>query len=154
MQTPWNQNGLTLKTWITQELQSMVQSASNQNRVLRASLIVHHLFLSTVTRYPELWSMRRDYYTHAAWAVIDLWKRLRNEEKADHIVFACQADEAVALIDRLDRTFRGQTMALHLARLKCLLGLGEVEIAEILDIPERSVRRQIKALNEELLQSL
>ena len=119
----------------------------------RASSLVHYLFLSTVTRFPELWSIRRDYYTHAAREVIEIWKRMRRDGGGDQIAFACPADEAGALTDHLEGVYPGGGLLLHLARLKYLLGLGEVEIAEIMDLPERSVRRQMSSLSKEFLQS-
>lgn len=153
MQTPWNQNGLNLKTWIARELASLVSLNSIQRARGRASSMVHHLFLSTVTRFPELWSIRRDYYTHATQELIEIWKRLRRDGGGDLIAFACPPDEVVALIHHLEVAFPAGGLLLHLARLKYLLGLGEVEIAEIMDLPERSVRRQLALLSKEFLQS-
>ena len=149
MQTPWNQNGLNLKTWVARELASLVQANSMPKCPRRASSIVHYLFLTTVTRFPELWSVRRDYYTHATREMIEIWKRERSEGGKNPFAFACPADEAAGLIDHLEGACSGEGLLLHLARLKYLLGLGEVEIAEIMDLPERSVRRQIAAVSIE-----
>jgi len=153
MQTPWNQNGLNLKTWIARELASLVRMNAASKSPRRASSLVHYLFLSTVTRFPELWAIRRDYYTHATHEMIEVWKRLSHQERNDQIAFACPANEAAALIDHLESAFPGGGLLMHLARLKYLLGLGEVEIAEIMDLPERSVRRQIASLSIDLTAS-
>ena len=151
MQTPWNQNGLNLKTWIARELRALVPADSSCKSPLRASSLVHHLFLSTVSRCPELWSIRRNYYTHAAGEVIAIWKGLRRDGREDRISFACPAKEVHFLVERLEGAFHGNTQLLPIARLKYLLGLGEVEIAEIMDLPERSVRRQLASLSKEFL---
>lgn len=149
METPWNQNGLNLKTWIAGELRALVRKESRSRNPLRASSMVHHLFLSTVTRFPELWSIRRDFYTQATCEVIEIWQRLKDDGFESRISFACPAKEVETMVKWLEAGGHAGSLLPHLARLNYLLGLGEVEIAEIMDLPERSVRRQLASLLKE-----
>ena len=149
MQTPWNQLNQTLQSWIRQELRALIQVLTDESPAGRrwsAASLVHQLFLSSVVKYPELWSLRRDYYSHASLAMVELWRELGSRDSHLIIAFACQPEETSDLIDAIEAFCLQNPWKADLVRLKGLMGMGEVEIAEILDIPERSVHRQIAGL--------
>ncbi len=149
MQTPWNQHNQTLQTWIRQELHALVSEVldtSASGRTYTSVSFVHQLFLSTVISCPELWSLRREYYTQAAVAMVEIWRHFQTQSTTCRIGFACAADQTAEWIESVEAYCSENPWKSDLARLKLLMGLGEVEIAEILNIPERSVRRQIEGL--------
>ena len=150
MQTPWNQHNQTLQSWIHQELRALVKQAENtpvsSRRRINAVTFVHQLFLSTVVSYPELWALRREYYSNASLAMVDIWRELESKDVSLVISFACLPEETSDWVDSVQSYCQQNPWKADLARLKALMGMGEVEIAEILDIPERSVRRQIVGL--------
>jgi hypothetical protein len=150
MQTPWNQHNQTLQSWIHQELRVLVYqadiSSTPARRRLNAVTFVHQLFLSTVVTSPELWALRREYYSNASLAMIEIWRELESKNVSLKICFACLPEETSQWIDSVESFCQQNPWKADLARLKVLMGMGEVEIAEILDVPERSVHRQIAGL--------
>ena len=150
MQTPWNQHNQTLQSWVHQELRVLVNQAKTSDvssrRRLNAVSFVHQLFLSSVVAFPELWTMRREYYSTASQAMIQIWGELEAKDTSLMIHFACLPEETSECIDSVESFCQQNPWKADLIRLKVLMGMGEVEIAEILDIPERSVRRQIAGL--------
>ncbi|MDC0325660.1 hypothetical protein OAM01_02775 [bacterium] len=145
MQMPWNQHNHTLQSWVLQELKALVEGVEGDpvpGRRLNAASIVHQLFLSTVVKYPELWSLRRDYYASASLVIIQIWRA----NPSEGFSFACLPEETSDLIEAVEAFCLKHPWKADLARLRGLMGMGEVEIAEILDIPERSVRRQSAGL--------
>jgi hypothetical protein len=150
MQTPWNQHHQTLRSWVYQELRVLVRQAkistAPSGRRSNAVSFVHQLFLSTVVTYPELWPMRREYYSNASQAMIEIWRELEAKDTSLTICFACLPEEASEWISLVESYCEQNPWKADLTRLKVLMGMGEVEVAEILDIPERSVRRQIAGL--------
>ena len=68
------------------------------------------------------------------------------EKVSIFICFACLPEANLEIINIVETYCQQNPWSSDLVRLSLLMGMGEVEIAEILDIPERSVRRQIAAL--------
>lgn len=115
-------------------------------RQLHATSFVHQLFLSTVVTHPELWSMRREFYSNASVAMIEIWRELEAKQISFMFCFACLPEESSDWIASVESYCKENPWKADLARLRVLMGMGEVEIAEILDIPERSIRRQVASL--------
>ena len=149
MQSPWAQSNQTFPSWTHRELRSLVwqtaNSSSSSSRRLNAVSFVHQLFFSSVVAYPELWSIRRNYYSEASLAMIEICKELEERKPSIFICFACLPEDNLEIINAVDTYCQRNPWSSDLVRLSLLMGMGEVEIAEILDIPERSVRRQIAA---------
>jgi len=150
MQSPWAQSNQTFPSWTQRELRSLVWQTANtspsSSRRLNAVSFVHQLFLSSVVAYPELWSIRRDYYSEASLAMVEIYKELEERKTSIFICFACLPEDNLEIINAVETYCQQNPWSSDLVRLSLLMGMGEVEIAEILDIPERSVRRQIAAL--------
>ncbi|HAO67187.1 MAG TPA: hypothetical protein DCR17_10945 [Verrucomicrobiales bacterium] len=149
MQSPWAQSNQTFPSWTHRELRSLVwqtaNSSSSSSRRLNAVSFVHQLFFSSVVAYPELWSIRRNYYSEASLAMIEICKELEERKPSIFICFACLPEDNLEIINAVETYCQRNPWSSDLVRLSLLMGMGEVEIAEILDIPERSVRRQIAA---------
>ncbi|MBT5926498.1 MAG: hypothetical protein HOH33_07760 [Verrucomicrobia bacterium] len=146
---PWNQHNHTLQSWVHQELLALVEGVEDKSfagRRLNAASFIHQLFLSTVVKYPELWSLRRSYYASASSAIIQIWRAAPSQDSSFALSFACLPEETHNLIEAVEAFCLEHPWKADLARLRVLIGMGEVEIAEILDIPERSVRRQSTGL--------
>jgi|GEM_PF-855330 hypothetical protein len=150
MQSPWAQSNQTFPSWTHRELRSLVwltvNSSPSSRRRLNAVSFVHQLFLSSVVAYPELWSIRRNYYSEASLAMVEIYKELEERKTSIFICFACLPEDNLEIINAVETYCQQNPWSSDLVRLSLLMGMGEVEIAEILDIPERSVRRQIAAL--------
>lgn len=149
MQSPWAQSNQTFPSWTHRELRSLVWQTANissfSSRRLNAVSFVHQLFFSSVVAYPELWSIRRNYYSEASLAMIEICKELEERKPSIFICFACLPEDNLEIINAVETYCQRNPWSSDLVRLSLLMGMGEVEIAEILDIPERSVRRQIAA---------
>ena len=149
MQSPWAQSNQTFPSWTHRELRSLAwqtaNSSSSSSRRLNAVSFVHQLFFSSVVAYPELWSIRRNYYSEASLAMIEICKELEERKPSIFICFACLPEDNLEIINAVETYCQRNPWSSDLVRLSLLMGMGEVEIAEILDIPERSVRRQIAA---------
>ena len=150
MQSPWAQSNQTFPSWTHRELRSLVwltvNSSPSSRRRSNAVSFVHQLFLSSVVAYPELWSIRRNYYSEASLAMVEIYKELEERKTSIFICFACLPEDNLEIINAVETYCHQNPWSSDLVRLSLLMGMGEVEIAEILDIPERSVRRQIAAL--------
>ena len=149
MQSPWAQSNQTFPSWTHRELRSLVWQTANissfSSRRLNAVSFVHQLFFSSVVAYPELWSIRRNYYSEASLAMIEICKELEERKPSIFICFACLPEDNLEIINAVETYCQRNPWSSDPVRLSLLMGMGEVEIAEILDIPERSVRRQIAA---------
>jgi len=147
MPLPWNQHHLTLETWIGRELQALLPQTSiptSGKASIRASSLIHQLFLGTVVRYPELWAVRKRFYALAARKMVEIWKETRHEGDARQVSFACPQDQTEAWVDAVEQLCQSHPWQADVIRLKWLIGMGEVEIAEVLGMSERSVRRQVR----------
>jgi hypothetical protein len=77
--------------------------------------------------------------------MIEICKELEERKPSIFICFACLPEDNLEIINAVETYCQRNPWSSDLVRLSLLMGMGEVEIAEILDIPERSVRRQIAA---------
>ena len=149
MQSPWAQSNQTFSSWTHQKLRSLVwqtvTNSSSSRRRLNAVSFVHQLFFSSVVAYPELWSIRQNFYSEASLAMVEICKELEELAPPVFICFACLPDDNLEAINAVETYCQQNPWHSDLVRLSLLMGMGEVEIAEILDIPERSVRRQVAA---------
>jgi hypothetical protein len=145
MQSPWTQHNTTFQEWLHRALLKDIQTAqitASAKRPLLAASVVHRVFLASTVGFPELWFMRKRYYREAVRILIEIWCHAEERDDAFGLVFACPLLELRRKVDAVESACRSEPWRADVLRLRCLLGLGVVEIAEILNLPETAVQRQ------------
>jgi RNA polymerase sigma factor (TIGR02999 family) len=125
-------------------------------QTLQATALVHEAYLRLVGREEKRWESRRHFFSAAAEAMrhilIDRARRRirlrhgQNAEKVplDDVEIAAPAKEEVLLQldDALEELRQRSPEQAEIVKLRFFAGLNEPEVAEILNLSERSVQRQ------------
>jgi RNA polymerase sigma factor (TIGR02999 family) len=125
-------------------------------QTLQATALVHEAYLRLVGDEEKRWASRRHFFSAAAEAMrhilIDRTRRrlrIRHGEKAenvplDEVEIAAPAKEEILLQlnDALEELKQRSSEQAEIVKLRFFAGFTEPEIAEILNLSERSVQRQ------------
>jgi RNA polymerase sigma factor (TIGR02999 family) len=125
-------------------------------QTLQATALVHEAYLRLIGGEPKRWESRRHFFNAAAEAMrhmlIDRARRrlrVRHGEMAERvdlaeIEIAAPAKEEIVLQlnDALEELQQLSAEQAEIVKLRFFAGFSEVEIAEILNLSERSVQRQ------------
>ena len=125
-------------------------------QTLQATALVHEAYLRLVGDEEKRWESRKHFFSAAAEAMrhilIDRARRrlrVRHGEKAervplDEVEIAAPAKEEIILQlnDALEELQRVSAEQAEIVKLRFFAGFSEPEIAQILDLSERSVQRQ------------
>ena len=125
-------------------------------QTLQATALVHEAYLRLVGSDEKRWESRRHFFSAAAEAMRHILidrarRRLRarhgqNAEKVplDEVEIAAPAKEEVILQldDALEELGRQSAEQVEIVKLRFFAGLSEPEVAELLNLSERTVQRQ------------
>ncbi len=125
-------------------------------QTLQATALVHEAYLRLVGGEERRWESRRHFFNAAAEAMRHiLIDRARRRMRARHgqnaekvpwdeveIVAPVKEEVLLQLNDALDQIGRQSAEQAEIVKLRFFAGLSEPEIAELLELSERSVQRQ------------
>ena len=131
-------------------------SLQSPGQTLQATALVHEAYLRLVGSEEKRWESRRHFFSAAAEAMRHILidrarrrKRLRHGENAEkvpldelEIIAPAKEEIILQLDDALDELAQQSPEQAEIVKLRFFAGFSEPEIAEILNLSERSVQRQ------------
>jgi RNA polymerase sigma factor (TIGR02999 family) len=154
------------------ELRAMAHrnlSPNSRDVTLDTTALVHEAYIRLFDRAPADWQDRRHFFSVAAIAmrqiIVDHARRrgaakrggsLRrlDLEDASHVAVDEQADDIVALHDALLRLSQLDERLARIVELRFFGGLSVAEVAEVMDMSERTVKRDWRKARALLLQAM
>jgi RNA polymerase sigma factor (TIGR02999 family) len=130
-------------------------SLQSPGQTLQATALVHEAYLRLVGSEEKRWESRRHFFSAAAEAMRHILidrarrrKRLRHGENAEkvpldelEIIAPAKEEIILQLDDALDELAQQSPEQAEIVKLRFFAGFSEPEIAEILNLSERSVQR-------------